>query len=174
MQYYLSVCLSVCFLCHCFLLLSNSSPESSCLDNEPLTTKSPPPQSPPLIGQFYSLNEQCRLLFGENSIACNKTVRKHVLIYLYLTIIYRTAPFFGALLVSLVLVHSTHLQLGDHPVYYLITPRGSVTMVTVEYMKRLVVRLTVDGASGVTGDTAPVLVDAVYNQDTDTVPHHCM
>ena len=75
---------------------------------------------------------------------------------------------------NLVLAHSTHLQLGDHPVYYLITPKGSVTMVTVEYMKRSVARLMVDGVSGVTGDTALVLVDAAFNQDTDTAPHHCM
>ena len=75
---------------------------------------------------------------------------------------------------SLVLVHSTLLQLGDHPVYYLTTPRGSVTMVTVEYTKRSVARLTVDGVSGVTGDSAPVFVDAAFNQDTDTAPHHCM
>ena len=94
--------------------------------------------------------------------------------YIYILPLYRTAPFFGALLVILVLVHSTLLQLGDHPVYYLTTPRGSVTMVTVEYTKRSVAQLMVDGVSGVTGDIALALVDAAFNQDTDIVPHHCM
>ncbi|XP_011406035.2 PREDICTED: A disintegrin and metalloproteinase with thrombospondin motifs 18-like isoform X2 [Amphimedon queenslandica] len=50
-----------------------SSSESSCLDNDPDATVAPPPSAAPLIGQFYSLNEQCKLLYGANSTTCHKT-----------------------------------------------------------------------------------------------------
>ena len=67
----MSVCLSVCLY---------SSTESSCLDNNPDATVAPPPSAAPLIGQFYSLNEQCKLLYGANSTTCNKTVIKITII----------------------------------------------------------------------------------------------
>lgn len=48
---------------------------SSCLNDEPNTTVAPPPAHPPLPGMEYTLDEQCRLLFGAGASHCNTTSR---------------------------------------------------------------------------------------------------
>ena len=73
----------------------------------------------------------------------------------------------------LVIVHSTHHQQGVVPAYLVIRLKGSVTMVTVGYMVRLVLQLMVGGASGATGGAVQAVVGMEFNQELDTAISHC-
>ena len=73
----------------------NRSSQSSCLNNKPNTTAYS--TMVPLLGTEYSLDNQCVLLFGNNTKSCEKTVSNNcdVIYNRMIGLMFRIVVYFG-------------------------------------------------------------------------------
>ena len=130
----------------------NRSSQSSCLNNKPNTTAYS--TMVPLLGTEYSLDNQCVLLFGNNTKSCEKTVSNncHVIYYRIIGLMFRIVVYFGVVQRTVYVIWvNIHLLLLVHLASFLIWVMEYVTKVIVRMKLWFQKWYTENGVNGVHG-----------------------